>query len=81
MEDKREIRVLLVEDNAAYAQLVKLYLQKSKNVAFALTWARNGREALSELEQEVTFDVVLLDYFLPRDNGLACSEGVERKER
>lgn len=64
------IRVLLVEDEAGDAQLVKMNLRQAKNEKFTVTWV----ESLGEIPaclQASTFDVLLLDLSLPDSNGLA----------
>jgi len=64
------IRVLLVEDEAGDAQLVKMDLRQAKNEKFTVTWI----ESLGEIPaclQASTFDVLLLDLSLPDSNGLA----------
>lgn len=64
------IRVLLVEDEAGDAQLVKIDLRQAQNENFTVTWV----ESLGEIPaclQESTFDVLLLDLSLPDSTGLA----------
>lgn len=64
------IRVLLVEDEAGDAQLVKIDLRQAQGEKFTITWI----ESLSELHlclQTSTFDLLLLDLSLPDSDGLA----------
>jgi len=64
------IRVLLVEDEAGDAHLVKIDLQKAQGEAFTVTWV----ESLSTIPpclQAAAFDVLLLDLSLPDSDGLA----------
>jgi diguanylate cyclase (GGDEF)-like protein/PAS domain S-box-containing protein len=64
------IRVLLVEDEAGDAQLVKIDLRQARGEKFTVTWI----ESLSEIQsclQVSTFDVLLLDLSLPDSEGLA----------
>lgn len=65
---------LLVEDDAAHAELVKLSLNDSR-VANTLDWVSDGEEAIRFLKQESPYanaarpDIVLLDLRLPKIDG------------
>lgn len=59
-------RILVVDDDANTARLVKLYLQKDGHV---VTVASDGREAL-EAAREKKPDLIVLDLMLPRMDGL-----------
>ena len=64
------VRIMLVEDNQEFARLVELYLRQHKPEVFEVVWKENGREALREVTSGAQFDVILMDYFLPQQNGL-----------
>ncbi len=64
------ICVLLVEDEAGDAQLVKIDLQQAQGEKFAITWVESLSEAQQCL-QASNFDVLLLDLSLPDSDGLA----------
>jgi len=64
------IRIMLVEDNQEFARLVEISLRQHKPELFSVVWKENGREALREFVNGATFDVILMDYFLPQQNGL-----------
>jgi len=70
MPEKQPIRVLLVEDNADFAQLLQLQMKKSKEGAFEVTWVKSGKEARAEVEGNERFDLIVMDYFLPGQNGV-----------
>ncbi|MFN0158839.1 MAG: response regulator [Bacteroidota bacterium] len=70
MEEQKAIRILLVEDNRDFAKLVEVFLRKHEPETFEIVWKENGKEALGEIEREQVFDVILMDYFLPGQNGL-----------
>lgn len=70
MEEQRVIRILLVEDNKDFAKLVEVFLRKHEPEKFDVVWKENGTEALAEIAREPLFDIILMDYFLPGQNGL-----------
>ncbi len=80
MTDKQHIRVLLIEDNKDFANLVDLFLRKHDIVQFDVTWRENGVVALAELEMGNAFDVILMDYFLPGQNGLEVTRAIQAKQ-
>lgn len=65
------IQLLLVEDESDHARLVARHLKRAGD--YDLMVVATATEALSAL-QEKSFDVVLLDYFLPDMNGLEFLE-------
>ncbi|TAN65903.1 MAG: diguanylate cyclase [Methylobacter sp.] len=64
------IRVLLVEDEAGDAHLVRMKLGQSQSEHFDLCWAQSLTEAQQCLAAS-SFDVMLLDLSLPDSEGLA----------
>ena len=58
-------RILLVDDDDGARQSIKLLLTIDRH---AVTEARNGLEAL-ELFHQGTFDLVIIDYFMPQMPG------------
>ncbi len=71
------LRVLLVEDDARLAMLVREYLEKNEAT---VTVAHDGEKGLAEARRQA-FDVVLLDLMLPGKNGLeVCRELRARPE-
>ncbi len=67
---KRTLTVLLIEDSADYAELVRAWLADEEDVEFVLKWADSLLEGLSTLA-EGGVDVVLLDLGLPDSEGAA----------
>ncbi|MGA9362819.1 MAG: response regulator [Bacteroidota bacterium] len=79
MADK-EISVLLIEDNAEFAKLVSLYLQKDNEAKFVVTWKPDGETGMEAIEDDDSFDVILMDYFLPGETGFEVTRKLNAKE-
>lgn len=77
--ENQTIRILLVEDNHDFARLVDLFLHKHKPEHFEIVWKENGTAALDEVINGSTFDVVLMDYFLPGQNGLETTRMLKER--
>jgi chemotaxis family two-component system response regulator Rcp1 len=69
MEKKRQIDILLVEDNPADVRMAEIALRDSK-IAIRLHVARDGIEAMEFLHREAQMpDLILLDLNLPGKDG------------
>ncbi len=79
MSENRVINVLLIEDNADFARLVSLFLDRFEGAQFVVTWKQNATEAIDELLQNPIYDVILMDYFLPGMNGLEATYALREK--
>ncbi|GAB1260204.1 hybrid sensor histidine kinase/response regulator [Aurantivibrio plasticivorans] len=70
-------RLLVVEDNAAYAQLLT---SQAKSWGLQCEWVKSGQDALSALEeslrQKARFDLICIDLRLPDMNGLELSRRI-----
>jgi CheY-like chemotaxis protein len=77
--DLTHIKILLVEDNPDFAKLVELFLRKHSSEEFLVTWKENGQEALTELSRNPSYDVILMDYFLPGQNGLEVTRAMQQR--
>lgn len=66
---EKPICVLLVEDNAEFAKLVSLYLQKYDAAKFEVAWMPDGESGLEAVRDNGSFDIILMDYFLPGETG------------
>ncbi|HWP92283.1 MAG TPA: diguanylate cyclase [Thermodesulfobacteriota bacterium] len=67
MEDR--LKILLVEDDLSYAQLVQMILAKAKDASFEVEWKDRLQSALDRLSSE-EYDLVLLDLSLPDSGGI-----------
>lgn len=79
MEEQQPIRVLLIEDNPDFSKLVELFLKKHEPERFQVTWCENGPDALYELGRNPHYDVILMDYFLPGQNGLEVTRTLQER--
>lgn len=79
MEEQRTIKILLVEDNRDFAKLVEVFLRKHEPEHFEILWRDQGRDALQELEHNQDFEVILMDYFLPGQNGLEITRAIRER--
>lgn len=68
--EKREVNVLIIEDNENFARLVQIYLRRYADVKFNIIWKEDGELGLHELRENPDIDIILMDYFLPGQNGL-----------
>jgi CheY-like chemotaxis protein len=77
------LRILLVEDNPADAQMLRTALAKA-GTPVEITHVKDGVEAVEYLEQDRTpsrlCDVVLLDLNLPRMSGFEVLEYIRSRE-
>ena len=62
--------MLLVEDDKSYIKVVQYQLKRFPSREFQLTWKESVEDALAELRDKFTFDVILTDYQFPSSNGL-----------
>src|SRR5580704_14812908 len=70
------IRVLLVDDDRADADLARLRLQESRLRRFLLPHAETAQDAVALL-RDAPFDVVLLDLSLPDTQGIHTLERIQ----
>jgi len=65
------IRVLLIEDDYSYAELVKIFLaDDTELIQCEVTNAESLETGLTYLQSDQQFDVVLLDLSLPDSQGI-----------
>lgn len=75
-----QIDVLLIEDNEEFAKLVSIYLQKDNEAKFVVTWKPDGETGMEAIKDESSFDVILMDYFLPGQTGFEITRKLYAKE-
>ncbi|MHC5773040.1 sensor histidine kinase [Nostoc sp.] len=64
------VKILLIEDNLAYARLLQEFLTQAQFQEFTLVHVKRLGEGLEELT-ECNYDVILLDLTLPDSDGLS----------
>lgn len=64
-----QIRVLLIEDNPGYAEVIRIMLEKAGDSRFDVVGAQRLADGLQDLRDE-SIDVVLLDLKLPDSQGI-----------
>src|SRR5512147_1362697 len=79
MDEQRLVHILLVEDNKDFAKLVDLFLRKHQPEKFDVVWKDNGTDALAEIARGREFDIILMDYFLPGQNGLEITRVLQQR--
>ena len=75
---KEKLKVLMVEDNPTDALIVKKRLQKDKAFDYEITHVVSGEDALLSMEKNA-YDIVLLDYNLPKKGGLEILGEINKK--
>lgn len=75
-EEKRVIRILVVDDNAAVRRYLRGALEQHDNWRVC-DEARNGQEAVDRFPQ-IRPDVIVLDFQMPCMNGLEAARIISR---
>jgi DNA-binding response OmpR family regulator len=65
-------KVLLAEDDADFASVLKQYLELYQ---YEITWAENGEEALAIFQTE-RFDICVFDVMMPKMDGFTLAEKI-----
>lgn len=69
------IRVLLIEDNPGYSEVIRIILDKSRDIRFELTSVKRLSEGFDHLADDGT-DLILLDLKLPDSEGIETFDKV-----
>ncbi|MBI0583988.1 MAG: response regulator [Methanomassiliicoccus sp.] len=68
-----KLKVLLVEDNAADAIIIK-ELVKDTGITSSIVWLRDGESVIEHLQDDPAIDAIILDLNMPRLDGHALIE-------
>ncbi len=71
----RKYKLILVEDDPSLGYLLSEYLQMKD---FEIVWAKDGDEALTEMEKHI-FDLAILDVMMPKLDGFALATKIKEK--
>lgn len=72
---EQKYRILLVEDDDALGYLLSEYLQMKD---MDITWLKDGKAALDELEKS-TYDLAILDVMMPHMDGFTLAKNISEK--
>jgi len=70
--------ILLVDDDAEYASVVQHYLHSFQQRKFELVWVGDGEKAVEHLNTHTNVSLILMDYYLPGDDGLSVIKKFSR---
>lgn len=70
MQTPENINLLFIDDDTGYMAVAQQLLAKYQGKKFDIIWKQDGPQAIEELKNNQTIDLVLVDYYLPEINGL-----------
>lgn len=76
MDTPGTIRLLIVDDDPGYIDIVQHLLNLYQGKKFEVTWRKDGPSAIEELGKNQSIDLVMVDYYLPDMNGLDVTRRV-----
>ncbi|MGE5313910.1 MAG: response regulator [Acidobacteriota bacterium] len=63
------VKILVVDDDPQFSRFIEMLLLQSGKGCFSVTMCGDATSTLGLLKRDSTFDVILLDYYLPGMNG------------
>ncbi len=67
---ENNIKILLIDEDIEFVEIIKHRFRPAQNKNFEVVWVKDGQEGLDNLKSDPTIDLILLDYFLPKSNGI-----------
>jgi response regulator of citrate/malate metabolism len=74
------VTILLVDDDAEFAGVVRHYLHSFQQRKFELAWVSDGEKAVEYLNTHPAVSLILMDYYLPGDNGLSIIKKFSQRQ-
>ncbi len=68
--EQNPISVLMLDDERTFVDIARHHLQKFQGRQFRLIWKETIDEALAEIHNNPTIDIIITDYHLRTSNGL-----------
>ena len=65
-------KIIIAEDSSVIQNIIKKILAQLK---FEIKTVKNGKQVLALLEKD-TYDLILMDIFMPVMDGMACSKAI-----
>lgn len=78
-EERKDKKVMVVEDNSASTLLMKIFLRTAGVPVENISYAKNGLEAVEMAKQEL-FDVIFMDIKMPVLDGVDASKMIKSNE-
>ena len=75
--EKKDIDVLLIEDNSDDADIIKINLEKSK-FPYEVDVGDTGKIGLDKLKEK-HYDIIVVDYILPDMTGIKLIEEIKKR--
>jgi response regulator of citrate/malate metabolism len=63
------IKLLIVDDDPQFTRVIEMFLVQSGKSRFVITVCNDAASAMAALKNDSSFDIILLDYYLPGMNG------------
>jgi DNA-binding NtrC family response regulator len=73
---KNPLSILLVDDDAGYVDVVRHHLNAYPHCKFDISWVNAGDKAIEILKSGKTFELILMDYFLPVGTGIDVAKEI-----
>ena len=71
-------RICLVEDEKSIGEIIQLNLELE---GYQIIWKNNGNEARAFFEEDLNFDLIILDVMLPGVNGIDLCRQIRDKSK
>jgi CheY-like chemotaxis protein len=79
METPAPVNLLFVDDDTSYMAVAQHLLSKYQEKKFSIIWRKDGISALEYLDTHPAVDMLLVDYYLPEQNGLEFIKAIREK--